>query len=362
MCPTLIECDAGFDLSPQPSAEMVSNSPVVIEESDCSHFSVTGWLSAPQRTSALTLNVSLVLGNSGDQRVCELHTCVLDLHPKGRVQRRYRAFDKQQEIAWIVSSLQEGPNRATLIVKDSEDAKCTWTTAIDFVVDHTSPVCDPRKTEQESSTVYIVVLKCSEEIVLTHPERISISKNGRLSSAMAHNSLIRIEIQTISFRDAHIFLRIPGDSYTDLAGNHGELDRSVKLPLTSMFLNDKIVQVLEELPVDGIVSGTIAVSGGLTTGAAILGSAESSGGVGLKSNIVRTGFHIQFLTFTAHLAVPRLSRSYITTAEKFSWTTLAFGKKEAAEADNDIPSGNLSVKTRKTIINEGRRLSRDSDR
>ena len=340
---------------------MSSSTPAVFEESDCSLFPVIGWLSAPQHTSALSVNVSLVLGNSGDPHVCELHTCVLDLYPEGRVQRHYSAFDERQEISWIVSSLQEGLNRATLTVADSEDGECTWTTAIDFFVDHASPTCDPWKSEQESDTVYKVTLKCSEDIVLTHPEKISVSKNGRLSSAIANSNLILIEIQAISFRDAHIFLRIPGDSYADLAGNLGELDGYMKLALTSMFLNDKIVQVLEDLPVDGIVSGTIVVSGGLTTGAAMLGTAESSGGVGLKSNIVRTGFHIQFLTLTAHLAVPRLSRSYITTAEKFSWTALAFGGREEIEAD-DIPSGNFSFKTQKTVINCGWRLSRDSNK
>ena len=52
-----------------------------------------------------------------------------------------------------------------------------------------------------------------------------------------------------------------------------------------------------------------------------------------RSNLLRAGYHIQVLAFTAHLSVPQVSIGYRQIAQRFSWATLTLDQKVSRARD-----------------------------
>lgn len=132
---------------------------------------------------------------------------------------------------------------------------------------------------------------------------------------------------------------LQGSEYRDLAGNYGAQNLTIEI---DNILSLQIAHAIKrtQLPMATTVTAGIAVSAVASTSAAAVASTASSGS-SVRSNVLRSSLHLQFLAMTSSMAAPALSETYKELAQTFSWTGLTLKGSPWGSSSDDAEEGEM---------------------
>lgn len=281
---------------------------------------------APKISTVRTIEISLRILTPLYSHLCQIYHCkaVSDASFNETA-----IFDPiLSRMVWLITWKDDGNHSLILTVQDPMLPECLWRERFEFRIDTEPPICEMESILVLQNDKHLITVNCSEPIVLTENHSILITSNAKLESLQAFGDRISIQIEQTDLRHSKIHVELLWNGYKDFVGHFGEHNVSVTVPVTSVLSVGGLANYLHDPSVQAIVIGTMVASGSISS---LEMMSKSENRSRMKSNIIRTGLHLQLLCFSAHLAVPKLSHRYIEIVEEFSWTTFVI-------KGNGIPS------------------------
>ncbi len=123
---------------------------------------------------------------------------------------------------------------------------------------------------------------------------------------------------------------VPSSAYADMAGNAGFGVTVYMVPLDMGFTTSYLARGAVSLSLT-----TLAVS--VTTSIFSSVAVAATQGVLAKSNLLRAGYHLQLLSMSSNLAVPKVSDSYRMLVKQLGWSTLNVQLEGLNTITNNLP-------------------------
>eukprot|EP00210_Caulerpa_lentillifera_P000719 g696.t1 len=330
--------------------DQIDESPIIDIEStdtDCRVYHPIGNLSVLEIFNFTPVRIEFHQIDVYEHDLCNLYLCEIYLHGEKQVGLESTIVNNRR--TWEVFPSEDGEYSVTLNIFDTSIENCSVDLSSHFILDREAPSCHLKTVLAINASTYIEELECDEDIFEIDKSSIEISLNGELLGVDLDRRSIRLFIGVRNYKSETIDVVLPKSSYRDRAGNEGSSDIRFQITIKSNLLLGEFAIALSEAPIDEIVAGTILASSAISSSTVFL-SGGSSSGFNIKSNIIRASFHLQFLSFTANLAVPKLSSTYVKLAEKFSWTTLAASGNEPWQLASTSGNDELSNEKRRTLL------------
>ena len=292
------------------------------ECTSCSEFCPDElWLQVPSTTTSYVFNGSLHNVGSGFVHYCQKYSCTLECSCDGRNSSSVLALnDSGATQSFVVNCSHTEIHGSAQCMVSFVNPACWQITSKGVVVDNNMPYANWSVNATGAVATALVTMHFSE-IVYLSMDNFSLIGATLVSTRHGPTKLQNVEFNISGTPGGTFVLFIPAPSYHDEAGNYGkDINVTAVLPSNGDNLRTLITAVSPSTISNAVGGAAISatLANGLVTAAGTL-----SPGVAMKTNLLRTGYHIQLLSMTASLAVPDIPDVYRSLGQQMGWSTLS---------------------------------------
>lgn len=264
---------------------------------------------------------------------CTVYIVGIDASPTSAVQEDMHSYK------WLLSPHQQGEVVISLDIEIGNSCAVYRRTSV-TVFDSTSPraVAVIERPVNHNGTTFAFYIQFSEPVQPLAADSFQIDDHSQISEVInSSRNYTRVLGSGKPGAKSRIVLLKSG--YRDLAGNYGAQDLVVEVENP---VHLRIAHAIKrtQIPMAMTVSGGIVVSAAASTSAATVASTASSGTT-MRTNLLRSSLHLQFLAMTGNMAVPALSGTYKDLASTFSWTGIAFKSSPWTPNSGGVGAGEM---------------------
>lgn len=292
-------------------------------------------LTSPQISNKNRVQIRARFSNTSQINPCSFYNCTLSTKRTTSDVTSPNHTDPFEHI-WYVSPSQDGDYVVVLTVDTPKLCK-DFEFSTSFVSDTVSPMAYAvmNVPATRTNSTFVIAITFSETIEPLHPQAFTTDPASSVLRVTTIYQSNRTHVAVQGSPGHTSTLILPSINYQDIAGNRGWADIEVEISIPVGLAVAATVKKTQTPMAVVVTTGIVASAA--SSAPAVVSTAAASGGSGIKSNILRSSMHLQFLVMTGSLSVPALSPAYTHLANTFSWTTMAFGSQIPTETRAGSP-------------------------